>query len=73
VLTVVVTDPDDVPGLRARARTLPASHRPRRWEVRDALPLTEAGKVDRNTLAATLDATLTATPAARSAGQERDD
>lgn len=54
VLATVATDPADLAALRDRARTLPASHRPRRWEVRDALPLTAAGKVDRRALAAAL-------------------
>jgi acyl-CoA synthetase (AMP-forming)/AMP-acid ligase II len=55
VLTAVLTDPADADRLRARARTvLPPSHRPRRWVVRGALPLTAAGKVDRAALVATL-------------------
>ena len=46
--------PDDLVAMRDRARQLPSSHRPRRWERCDALPLTTAGKVDRRALVAAL-------------------
>jgi acyl-CoA synthetase (AMP-forming)/AMP-acid ligase II len=55
VLTAVLTDAADAGPLRAHARNaLPPSHRPRRWQTRDALPLTAAGKVDRAALVADL-------------------
>lgn len=48
VLCGVVTDSDDIPALRTRAReVLDPTHRPRRWFSVDALPLTSAGKLDR--------------------------
>ena len=48
VLVAWCTHPDDVEALPAIARReLPASHRPRRWEQVEALPLTAAGKLDR--------------------------
>jgi acyl-CoA synthetase (AMP-forming)/AMP-acid ligase II len=56
VLTAVATAPDDLVTMRDRARQLPSSHRPRRWETRDALPLTTAGKVDRRALVSALSA-----------------
>ncbi len=47
VVTVTVTDAADQERLDRQARThLPPSHRPRRWQVTSALPLTPAGKVD---------------------------
>lgn len=53
VLVAFCTDPGDLEALPAIARrTLPASHRPRRWSRLDALPLTTAGKLDRARLAA---------------------
>ena len=53
VLVAVCTDPVDADALPAIARrTLPASHRPRRWSVIDALPVTAAGKVDRDGITA---------------------
>lgn len=52
VLAVVVTDPSDLAVLRHTAReALQPGHRPRLWFVADALPLTDAGKVDRRALA----------------------
>jgi long-chain acyl-CoA synthetase len=49
VLVAICTDPVDADALPAIARrALPASHRPRRWFVVDALPVTAAGKVDRD-------------------------
>lgn len=48
LLAVAVTDESDRAALERYARErLPASHRPRRWYVVDALPLTDAGKLDR--------------------------
>ncbi|EWT06156.1 hypothetical protein N864_23860 [Intrasporangium chromatireducens Q5-1] len=58
VLAVTCVDPADEPRLRAAARTLPASHRPRIWRRADTLPLTPAGKVDRAALASVLGTTL---------------
>jgi acyl-coenzyme A synthetase/AMP-(fatty) acid ligase len=53
VLVAVCTDPADADALPAIARrTLPASHRPRRWSVIDALPVTVAGTVDRDRITA---------------------
>ena len=52
VLVAVCTDPGDAAALPAVARRLlPVSHRPRRWSVREALPVTVTGKVDRARLA----------------------
>ena len=52
VLVAVCTDPADADALPSIARrTLPASHRPRRWSVQEALPVTAAGKVDRDRIA----------------------
>lgn len=52
VVTVTLVDPTDRDRLERWARAnLPASHRPRRWEVASTLPLTAAGKVDRPRLA----------------------
>lgn len=48
VLVAVCTDAEDAGALPGIARRLlPASHRPRLWSVRAALPVTAAGKVDR--------------------------
>jgi len=53
VLETICTDPVDAAELPVVARrVLPASHRPRRWSVRDELPVTPAGKVDRERIAA---------------------
>lgn len=53
VLVAVCTDAADAASLPALARRLlPASHRPRAWSVRDRLPLSAAGKLDRAALAA---------------------
>ena len=53
VLVAVCTDPADAADLPAVARrVLPASHRPRRWSVLGELPVTAAGKVDRDRIAA---------------------
>lgn len=51
IVTVVVTDPADMTPLRDIAATLPAAMRPRRWEVVREIPMTPAGKPDRNRLA----------------------
>ncbi|HEY5787001.1 MAG TPA: o-succinylbenzoate--CoA ligase [Microlunatus sp.] len=52
VLEAVCTDPADAADLGAIARRLlPASHRPRRWSVLGELPVTAAGKVDRDGIA----------------------
>ncbi|MET7279883.1 fatty acid--CoA ligase family protein [Kribbella sp. NPDC005582] len=52
VLAVAVVAEEDLVTLRAFAREqLPPSHRPRRWQVVDELPLTPGGKVDRARLA----------------------
>ncbi|MFI5728807.1 o-succinylbenzoate--CoA ligase [Kribbella sp. NPDC051587] len=52
VLAVAVVDEADLVVLRTFAREqLPSSHRPRRWQVVDELPLTAGGKVDRVRLA----------------------
>ncbi|MGH3413166.1 MAG: AMP-binding enzyme [Marmoricola sp.] len=52
VLAAAVTDPGDRRRLRDHARhVLPPSHRPRLWRVLHDLPLTPAGKVDRDRLA----------------------
>jgi long-chain acyl-CoA synthetase len=53
VVVAVLTDDADRAPARAAADGLGAG-RPRRWFVRTALPLTEAGKVDRRALAAEL-------------------
>ncbi|WP_068403390.1 AMP-binding enzyme [Kribbia dieselivorans] len=48
VIAAVVTSEADREAAQARAReALPATHRPRRWVVRESLPLTPHGKVDR--------------------------
>lgn len=48
---LAVNDPADVARLKAAARAhLAPGHQPRLWFVLDALPLTEAGKVDRAAL-----------------------
>ncbi|WP_134323146.1 class I adenylate-forming enzyme family protein [Cumulibacter soli] len=48
VLMAVLTSSADREPLARHARAvLRASHRPRRWLVRESLPMTEAGKVDR--------------------------
>ncbi|HYI55158.1 MAG TPA: o-succinylbenzoate--CoA ligase [Microlunatus sp.] len=53
VLVAVCTDAVDTADLPAVARrVLPASHRPRRWSVLEELPVTAAGKVDRDRIAA---------------------
>ena len=53
VLVAVCTDPVDVAALPVVARrVLPSSHRPRRWSVLAELPVTAAGKVDRDRIAA---------------------
>lgn len=53
VLVAVCTDPADVATLPAAARrVLPSSHRPRRWAVLAELPVTAAGKVDRDRITA---------------------
>ena len=54
VLAGVVTDTADLTAVRSAARLLPPTHRPRRWFHVPALPVTEAGKVDRGALAASL-------------------
>jgi long-chain acyl-CoA synthetase len=54
VVAAVVTDPADLDAVRRAARSLPATHRPRRWFHVPVLPLTRAGKVDRAGLAASL-------------------
>jgi long-chain acyl-CoA synthetase len=52
VLAVAVVDEADLVALREFAREqLPSSHRPRRWQVVDEMPLTAGGKVDRVRLA----------------------
>lgn len=51
VLCAVVTDPDSVAQLRATARAvLDPAQRPRRWFATARLPLTAAGKLDRERL-----------------------
>lgn len=53
VLNAICTNPADAADLGAIARRLlPVSHRPRRWSVLDELPVTAAGKVDRDRIAA---------------------
>lgn len=53
VLVGVCTEAGDVEVLTTTARReLPASHRPRAWEVVGTLPVTAAGKVDRDRIAA---------------------
>jgi len=53
VLVAVCTDPVDVAALPVIARrVLPSSHRPRRWSLLAELPVTAAGKVDRDRIAA---------------------
>jgi len=53
VLVAVCTDPVDVAELPVVARrVLTSSHRPRHWSVLEALPVTAAGKVDRDRIAA---------------------
>jgi len=52
VLAVAVVAEEDLVTLRSFAREqLPPSHRPRRWQIVDELPLTPGGKVDRARLA----------------------
>ncbi|HEY5981659.1 MAG TPA: o-succinylbenzoate--CoA ligase [Microlunatus sp.] len=52
VLVAICTDPADAVELPAAARrVLPGSHRPRHWSVRAELPVTGAGKVDRDRIA----------------------
>ncbi|TDC26636.1 hypothetical protein E1261_22190 [Kribbella albertanoniae] len=52
VLAVAVVVEADLATLREYAREhLPPSHRPRRWQVVDELPLTPGGKIDRARLA----------------------
>lgn len=51
VVTVTIVEASDRARLEDHARAmLPTTHRPRRWRVVDALPLTAAGKLDRRTL-----------------------
>lgn len=51
IVCAVVTDPEDVPCLRETARSgLDATHRPRRWLVVPEIPMTPAGKPDREAL-----------------------
>ncbi|WP_347352311.1 long-chain fatty acid--CoA ligase [Intrasporangium sp.] len=50
VLAVTVVDPADRARLQDAARRLPATHRPRRWRIVGALPVTAAGKLDRGAL-----------------------
>lgn len=53
VLVAACTDPDDTATLPGVARReLPASHRPRRWVVVETLPVTTAGKVNRDRIVA---------------------
>jgi long-chain acyl-CoA synthetase len=53
VLVAACTDPADTATLPGVARReLPASHRPRRWVVVGTLPVTTAGKVDRDRIVA---------------------
>ncbi|PUA80012.1 AMP-binding enzyme [Nocardioides currus] len=55
VVAAVVTRDEDLPALRDLARhDLEPAQRPRRWFHLDALPVTEAGKVDRDALLAAL-------------------
>ncbi len=54
LVAAVVTDPADLAAARREARTLPTTHRPRRWFHVPVLPLTPVGKVDREALAAAL-------------------
>ncbi|MCW2758338.1 MAG: hypothetical protein JWO46_2084 [Nocardioidaceae bacterium] len=50
-LAAAVTSEDDLARVRSAAReVLAPGHRPRRWLVVDAMPLTPAGKVDRDAL-----------------------
>ena len=52
VLAAVCTEARDAELLPEVARReLPASHRPRSWSTVDALPVTEAGKIDRSRVA----------------------
>jgi acyl-coenzyme A synthetase/AMP-(fatty) acid ligase len=58
VLAAVLTRASDRERLEQHARaSLPPSYRPRLWRVVPELPLTAAGKVDRQALAATLERT----------------
>jgi len=53
IVAAVFTEPTDLPGLQGRARTVLDRHqRPVRWLRVPAVPITSAGKVDRNALAA---------------------
>jgi long-chain acyl-CoA synthetase len=57
VLCAVVTDPDDGATLRAAARrVLEPAQRPRRWFATARLPVTSAGKLDRDRLRAMVEA-----------------
>jgi len=57
VVAAVLTDAADHPGLVRRARRcLAPAQRPRRWFHLPTLPLTEAGKVDRKSLARSVSA-----------------
>ncbi len=60
LLAGVVTDAADLPAARRAARSLAASHRPRRWLHVPNLPSTLSGKVDRPALAAAVAATTAA-------------
>jgi acyl-coenzyme A synthetase/AMP-(fatty) acid ligase len=55
VLCGVASSPDELGRLRVAARDLEAPQRPRRWFVVVDLPLTDAGKLDRDALAARLE------------------
>lgn len=52
IVVAAVTDPADAAVLAdAARRLLPAAQRPRRWFALDAVPLTSAGKTDRDSVA----------------------
>jgi len=51
IVTAVCSDPADLAPLRERSRELlPATHQPRQWRVLESLPLTGAGKLDRQAI-----------------------
>lgn len=47
IVVGVLTEADDLPAVRARARALDPAHRPHRWHVLPEIPVTAAGKPDR--------------------------
>jgi len=65
VLVGVTTSAAAGDAAKEQARTLDAAQRPRRWFVVEDLPLTDAGKLDRSTLARLVEEQVAQQPAAR--------